>query len=137
MVRATGCPDRSGVCRRHSKKLRTAFRWRLTQEGQSNWLQRLADENPEEAAFIDVPEAPDEAEHEPWFGLYFRAWERLRFDRFYGAFGGETPISYMAVSRYAADFRIVDDDLDMFVTLIQAIDEEWAAHQAEKAKAAK
>ncbi len=86
--RSSGAPSKlrrrtSSLSRKH-KKLRSAFRWRLTQEGQSDWLQRLADENPEEAEFIGVPELPDDAEVEPWHGLYFRAWEALRFDRFYG-----------------------------------------------------
>ncbi|MQW24290.1 hypothetical protein [Sinorhizobium meliloti] len=92
------------------------------------------DENPEEAEFIGVPEVPDDAEVEPWHGLYFRAWEALRFDRFYGALGGETSISYGAISRYASDHGITGDDFASFVHFLQALDAEWLQHLASNAK---
>jgi len=66
---------------------------------------------------------------EPWFGLYFRAWDALRFDRFYGALGGEGPISYMAISRYAIDHAIGGQDLDEFVHFLQAVDAEWLSYR--------
>jgi hypothetical protein len=123
------------VCGWRSKKLRKAFRWRLTEEGDSDWLAALAAENPDEAAFIEIKTAPEEARAEPWHGLYFRAWEDLRFDRFYGAFGGEGPISYVAMSRFAADHGIRGEEFAQFRRFLQAIDAEWIAFTAEKAEA--
>jgi len=66
--------------------------------------------------------------------LYFTAWDRLRFDRSYGAMGGESPVPYTALSRYAADQDIVGDDFDLFLTLFGALDQEWLAWQANKTK---
>jgi len=40
-------------------------------------------------------------------------------------FGGETPISYQAISRYAADHGIAGEDLRIFTLYIRAIDAEW------------
>ncbi|KQU79817.1 hypothetical protein ASD00_36005 [Ensifer sp. Root31] len=105
----------------------------MTREGQTDWLQRLADENPDEAEFIEIPDRPDEAEVEPWHGLYFRAWEALRFDRFYGAFGSEGPISYQAISRYAADHAISGNEFAEFMHFLQAVDAEWIEVKAEQA----
>ena len=93
----------------------------------------LSAENPEAAAFIQVKAAPDEAKSEPWHGLYFRAWEDLRFDRFYGAMGGEAPISYVAMSRFAEDHKIRGEEFSQFRTFLQAIDAEWIKFVAEKA----
>ena len=72
---------------------------------------------------------------EPWFGLYFRAWEALRFARFYGALGGEGPISYQAISRYAADHEIRGTDFDEFLHFLQAVDAEWLDYRVENSKA--
>lgn len=76
--------------------------------------------------------APDEAKPEPWHGLYFRAWEDLRFDRFYGALGGEAPIYYSAMSRFAADHSIKGEEFAQFRRFLQAIDAEWISYVAEK-----
>ncbi|MCT7665665.1 hypothetical protein [Shinella kummerowiae] len=134
MVRWSGRAARRRIRRGLNPKLRTAFRWRLTNGGRSDWLQRLADENPEEAAFIEIPEREEGAEAEDWFALYFRAWENLRHDRFYGAFGGETPISYLAISRYAADHDIAGDDFRWFLHFVQACDAEWLDYRSEQEK---
>lgn len=106
----------------------------MTDGGRSDWLQRLADENPEEAAFIEIPEGPEDAQEEGWFLLYFRAWENLRFDRFYGALGGEMPISYMAISRYSEDHGITGEDFRWFLHFVQACDAEWIDFTLEKEK---
>jgi hypothetical protein len=75
---------------------------------------------PEEQAF----------EPAPWHQLYWRAFEALRFDRQYGAFGGEAPISYQAISRYADDHGIGGEDIHLFRRFIVAIDLEWLEHVA-------
>lgn len=67
---------------------------------------------------------------EEWFGLYFRAFETLRFDRQYGAMGGESPLSYLAIRAYAADHGVVGGDFVIFHTLIAAVDAEWLEHVA-------
>lgn len=126
--------DRYRVRRGSGKKLRAAFRWRISQEGQNGWKQRLADENPNDAAFIQIEERPDEAEPELWHGLYWRAWEALRFDRQYGAMGGETAISYLAISQYARDNGMSGHDFNTFHVLMTAIDDEWLKHIAEERK---
>lgn len=86
----------------------------------------------EEAALIEVPLPPEEAEPELWHELYWRAWACVRYDRYYGAFGGESPVSYMAVSRFAADNDIHGADFAVFHRLLTAIDEEWLAHVSQK-----
>lgn len=82
-----------------------------------------------------MKEAPEEARSEAWHGLYFRAWEDLRFDRFYGAMGGETPISYMAISRYGEDHSLQGEEFAQFKRLLQAIDAEWIEFVKEKGEA--
>jgi hypothetical protein len=58
--------------------------------------------------------------------MYFRAWQALRFDRQYGAMGGETPISYLALRRYAEVEGILD--WATFHRFMSAIDDEWMKH---------
>ncbi|MGY5812003.1 hypothetical protein ACXHXG_30425 [Rhizobium sp. LEGMi198b] len=77
---------------------------------------------------------PEEARSEAWHGLYFRAWEDLRFDRFYGALGGEAPISYLAISRYAEDHGLRDEEFAQFKRFLQAIDAEWIKYASENAE---
>ncbi|QNQ62239.1 hypothetical protein IB024_00290 [Brucella sp. 6810] len=79
----------------------------------------------DEGAHIEVPQPPDEAQSEPWHELYWRAWSCVRYDRYYGALGGESPISYMAISRFAADNGIAGADFTFFHRLLSALDDEW------------
>jgi len=81
-------------------------------------------------ARLDLEEVPDE----DWHALYWRAWEALRYDRVYGAFGGQLPLSYQSISRYARDQGIGGDDLATFHRLMAAIDDEWLTHVAETTK---
>ncbi|RLP22268.1 hypothetical protein [Mesorhizobium sp. YM1C-6-2] len=62
--------------------------------------------------------------------MYWRAWEALRHDRQYGALGGETPISYIAISRFAQDNEIPPADFTLFHRFMTAIDAEWLDHVA-------
>lgn len=96
-------------------------------------MRRLAEDNPGEAQFIEVPDRPDEAEPQPWHDLYWRAWSHLRFERVYGAFGGELPVSYRAISQYAADHGITGSAFHDFLMFFSAIDNEWLAYKASQA----
>jgi hypothetical protein len=99
-------------------------------------LSRIAATYPEEAALVAPPirDGEEEYEAQSWHEFYFGAWESLRYDRFYGAFGGETPISYSAVGRYARDHGLAGEQVSVFRALLSAIDEEWLGHVAEKLK---
>lgn len=79
---------------------------------------------------------PEDAAPESWHSLYWDAWDVLRFDRQYGAMGGELPIPYMAISQYARDHGIVGDEFRVFRILLSAVDTEWLTHVAEKARKA-
>lgn len=105
-------------------------------EGQQEWLEALADEYPDQEWVVKAayPDGRIEFEAEVWHGLYWEAWEALRFDRQYGAFGGETPIPYMVIRAYAEDHGIVGDDLWLFRALMNVIDSEWLKHVANRDK---
>lgn len=105
----------------------------MTKEGQNDWLAKLAAEFPDEG--IVVEERPDDAEEQEWFGLYWRAWEAIGFDRQYGQMGGESPISYLAISQYARDHGILGEDFSNFHRLIAAMDAEWLEHVDRQMKA--
>jgi hypothetical protein len=131
-VRQPGWAGGNRIRRGRHKKLRRAFRDRLTgAAGAAEWLASLAEEFPGE---IETPASAEEVSAEPWFDLYFRAFEEIRFDRHYGAFGGETPISYLAVSRYADDHGVGPDDIYLFRTFLAALDAEWLEHVAHEQK---
>lgn len=95
-------------------------------------MDELAQEYPEEA-WLQKQNARD---HVPqsWHQLYFRAFDALRYDRHYGAMGGEGPIYYTALSRYARDHGIDGDDLKLFLVFMNAIDAEHLAMAAEDDK---
>lgn len=80
---------------------------------------------------ITVPERPEEAEPADWHPLYWRAWAALRYDRPYGAMGGEGPVPYAAISGYAKDHGIAGNDFRTFHILFAAIDAEWLDYVAE------
>lgn len=48
--------------------------------------------------------------------------------------GGETAMSYMAISQYARDHGILGPDFNTFHILLTAIDAEWLKHVAEEQK---
>lgn len=74
-------------------------------------------------------------DYEPWHGYYLQAWQTLRYDRNYGAFGGETPILYTAISAYAKDHGIAGEHFLVFKTLLNEVDSEYLKIVAERAKA--
>ncbi len=54
--------------------------------------------------------------------MYFRAWDAIQFDRSYGMMGGQTPITYMTMSRYAADHGISGSDFTVFRNFMSVLD---------------
>lgn len=65
---------------------------------------------------------------------YWEGWQALRHDRQYGAMGGCSGISYLALSRYAGDHGIADGEFHIFTTLIRAMDAEYMdwLHQSQQ-----
>lgn len=107
----------------------------MEQKGTDLWLQDIADEEPGAAYLAESAVRPAEAEVPEWANIYWRAWHELRFDRQYGAMGGESPISFMSVDVYARRYGIEDVAFETFHALIGAMDDEYLQHVARKAKA--
>jgi hypothetical protein len=78
-------------------------------------------------------------DYEPrrWHGLYFRAFDALRYDRFYGAFGSQMPITYLSISAYARDHGIAGAAYGQFLRLIHLLDGEFIRIENERMKAEK
>jgi hypothetical protein len=137
MVRREGLRSGGRVRGGRGKKLRKAFLWQITRAGlheYDEWIAQLAQEYPEEAWLQQIDTAPPDFEPEPWHGLYWRAWQALRFDRPYGALGGEGYIPYTVLRTWARDHDIEGEELDLFLRFMGEIDAEWLKHQASKAK---
>jgi hypothetical protein len=79
------------------------------------------------AAFLEdqIEEAPQLSDD---LLVYMTAFGRLRHDRFYGSYGGATPIFYTALSAYAHDFGITGEEYDVFLRLIGELDLEYLEH---------
>lgn len=58
----------------------------------------------------------------------------LRFDRQYGAFGGETPISFMALDGYARRYGIEGEAFERFLAFLTALDDEWLEYVSVRQK---
>lgn len=117
------------------KKLAAAFRYDISRKAGDDWLAKIAREHPDEFPAEAVPKRPPEARSEIWHEFYWRAWSALRFDRPYGAMGGEMPVSFLALDAYARRYGIEGEAFDRFHKFMTAIDGEWLAYVAEKAKA--
>lgn len=95
-------------------------------------MQDLADEEADAAHLAEDIDEPDEARLPEWAEWYVEAWQALRFDRQYGALGGETGISFVAVDAFARS-RGVEGvarvDLERFV---RALDGVWLDYVAEQ-----
>ncbi|WP_448113062.1 phage tail assembly chaperone [Mesorhizobium amorphae] len=119
------------------KKLRSVFRWQLgrktyTQE-QQDWfaeLIRAGHDEPWLKKLVEKP--PPEAELEPWHAFYFRAWDLLQCDRQYFAFGGELPISFGALDRYARRYGIEGEAFERFLAFMSAMDDEWLNYRRQQ-----
>ena len=114
------------------KKLRAALLYSLERQGTDQWLDRLRAENPEAAAFLPRSEEPKTFQQAPFHGLYWRAWSCLRFDRPYGAFGGEGRIYFSAIRDYAQAYGIAGEAFETLRFVIEQLDDEWLAHVARK-----
>ena len=67
-------------------------------------------------------------------GTVWRAWHALRHDRQYGAFGGQSQISFLAIDRYATRYGIEGVEFEIFHSLLGAMEDEYALICAEQAK---
>jgi hypothetical protein len=99
------------------------------------WLDELSQEFPNEE-WLKPTDGNEETDFEPriWHELYFEAFDALRYDRHYGAFGGQSPIKYTAISAYAHDHGIVGDDFGRFKRFIFALDRAFIRFETSKAK---
>jgi hypothetical protein len=66
-----------------------------------------------------------------------QAWQTLRYDRQYFAFGGETPISFLALDRYAQRYGIEGEAFDRFLAFMEALDDEWLEYVSKHRESAK
>lgn len=84
----------------------------------------MAEECPEDAHWL----VPSDADFLPedWHQIYFDAFDALRYDRYYGAFGGEMPIYYSAISQYAADHGITGNSFATFRYFMGQLEAEYA-----------
>lgn len=134
-------PGRQEACRVpevRRKKLTGAFRYSLEREGQDQWLAKLAAELPDELPARSIPRRPPEADQAKWHEFYLHAWSALRFDRAYGALGGETPIPFVAYDAYARRYGVEGEAFETFHFFMTALDTEWLEHrriEAERQKA--
>lgn len=77
--------------------------------------------------FAVAAERPKEATVPPGAETFWRAWHALRYDRQYGAFGGETPINFVSIDAYARRYGIAGAEWEIFHALIGEIDREYLA----------
>lgn len=108
------------------KKLTEALRYQLERKATDDFILDLIDDGEAGAELADMVQRPEEFPSD--LLVYLSAFNRLMHDRHYGAFGGATPIHYIAISAYARDFGIAGDDFDTFLLLIGALDAEYLAH---------
>ena len=83
---------------------------------------------------IPAPQPPADAAPQPFHDLYWRAWRAIRFDRQYGAFGGESRLSYATISQYARDHAITGEAFLTFQSVMRGLDEEWLDFVAARSK---
>ncbi|WP_408913803.1 hypothetical protein [Brucella pseudogrignonensis] len=94
-------------------------------------MTKLREAEPDAFVAVPAPLPPPEADGPDWYAFYIRAWQFLRYDRQYGAFGGESPISFQAMDVYARRYSIDGEAFDLFRALVSAIDTEWLNHLAD------
>lgn len=73
-------------------------------------------------------------DYKPWHELYWEAWAAISHERHYGSMGGQGSLSYVAISRYAADHGIAGEDFWLFRALMSELDAEWLKHVADRSK---
>lgn len=109
----------------------------MERKGTDQWLQGLAEEEPDAAHLAVTAVRPDDAVVPEWAETHWQAWHTLRFDRQYGAFGGESPISFLSLDAYARRYEIAGVEFEVFLELLGALDDEYLQHVARVAKDAK
>lgn len=90
-------------------------------------------DDPEFAAYLasrGAKEPPPEVDE--YLSFYWDAWNDLKNDRQIDGAGGCSPIFYTALSQYARDKGLVGSDLDRFVKLLRAMDQEYLKWLADK-----
>ncbi len=117
------------------KKLRTALRYHLSGGAETErFKEENAIEDPEFAAFLANRPRVEKPEVLPHTIPYWEAWQELRGDRPIDGFGGQGNISYLAMSRYAADHEFFGEDFLIFKTIIRGMDDEYLSWVAEQRK---
>lgn len=95
------------------------------------------DEEDDAAKIIGARRAESEEEEvelDPDLLVFWTAWHVLRFDRHYGAFGGQTPILFTAIDVYATRFGIDGEDFDTLLKMLHAMDAEYMIWLEEERK---
>lgn len=95
----------------------------------------VAEEEGDAEHLKEIAKRPDDAVVPEYAGTFWRGWHDLRFDRQYGAFGGESPISFASIDRYAIRYGISNSDFDTFLAVVCGMDEEYLQHVDRVAKA--
>lgn len=109
----------------------------MERKGTDDWLRQVAEEEGDAEYLASLAVQPDDAEIPAWAATYWRAWHALKFDRQYGAFGGETPISFVAIDAYARRYGIRDVEFETFLAYLGALDTEYLQHVARREAEAK
>lgn len=97
----------------------------MERKGTADFLADVAEEEADAAPHLDDLEETEEERLRDELGCFMDAWGALRYDRFYGAFGGESTILYSSISAYARDHGIAGDDFYVFKVLIREMDHEY------------
>ncbi len=103
-------------------------------KGTDEWLRDLAEEEPAAAHLAGYSSRPDDAFVPEWAATHWQAWHTLRFDRQYGAFGGQTPIAFVALDAYARRYLIEGTEFEVFISILTEMDDEYLQHAARVAK---
>lgn len=93
------------------------------------------DEEPDAAeALGDQLDALEEDEMPSWAGYLVEAWNALLHDRHRSDMGGCSGIFYRSISAYARDHGLVGDLFHDFHLFLRAMDDEYVAYSAQKAR---
>ena len=98
-------------------------------------MANLAEEEADAAHLKEVAVMPEDARLPAWAGIYWRAWQDLRDDRYYDAYGGVAGIWFTSINDYASRHRIPDENFGEFLYFVRALDGEFLTIKAEEIKA--
>lgn len=97
-----------------------------SEEHGADWIKKDVERSG--IAFVDY-------EPRSWHQMYFKAFDALQYDRFIGAMGGEGPIYWQALDRYANRLGITGQEFSWFELFMNAVDGEYLKMQREKSDA--